>query len=153
MRRTAAPYTLVTGQALTGSLAEIGTAGNARLRVMNADFVTVLVDYTRGGLSVTGTPTLKVEYNMTADTGQNPATITTGWYGVPSLDTSTYTAGAMDQYAVSSTAEPTAAGPFRVAFGPFPGALGNFMRILMADTDGAVPGSVTVSYFEAVTGP
>lgn len=152
MRRTPAPYTLVTGQALTGTLTEIGTAGNARIRVKNADFVSVLVDYTRGG-GGTGTPTLKIECNMTEDSGQNPATITTGWYGVPSQDASTYTLGLMDQYSLASNAEPTVAGPARVMFGPFPGAIGNFMRVLMADTDGATPGTVSVSYFEAVSGP
>jgi hypothetical protein len=120
---------------------------------MNADYVLVLVDYTRNALSVAGTPTLKIECNMTADTGQNPASIPSGWYGVPSQDASTYTAGAMDQYAISSTSEPSAAGPYRVLFGPFPGALGNFLRVLMADFDGVNPGTVTVSYFGAVGGP
>lgn len=144
---------LVTGQALTGTLTEIGTAGNARIRVMNADFITVLVDYTRGGLSATGAPIFKLEFNNTADTGQDPATITTGWYGVPVLDSSTFASGNMEQFAASATAQPTAAGPYRVAFGPFSGASGSFARVLLADVDGAVPGTVTVGYFEAVGGP
>jgi len=152
MRRTPAPYQLVAGQALTGTLTEIGTAGNARIRVLLADYVMVLVDYTRDAGSATGTPVLKAEFNMTADTAQDPATITTGWYGVPSQDASTYTAGAMDQYVISSTSEPSAAGPYRVLFGPFTGALGNFMRVLMADSDAANPGTATISYYEAVGG-
>lgn len=153
MRRSPSPYLLVTGQVLTGTLTEIGAAGNARLRVCTADFVTILVDYTRAGGSATGAPVCKVEYNMTADTGQAPSTITTGWYAVPTQDSSTFTAGNMNQYALSSNAAPSAAGPYRVAFGPFPGALGNFMRVLLADVDGVAPGTATVSFFEASTGP
>lgn len=142
---------LVTGQVLTGTLTEIGTAGNARIRVMNADFITVLVDYTRGGAA--GVPIFKLEFNNTADTGQDPATITSGWYGVPVLDSSTFTAGNMEQFAASATAQPSAAGPYRVAFGPFSGASGSFARVLLADTDAGTPGTATVGYFEAVGGP
>lgn len=144
-------FQLVSGQVLTSTLTEIGTAGNSRIRLGNATGLYLVVDYTRHAGSAAGTCVIRAEVHTAgptdvtdmADTAQLP---NAGWAPVPVLDSASFSSGRMDAFPFEAVLKPSATGTTRRVIGPLDVGHGYFAKVLVADTDGANPGTVTVSW-------
>lgn len=134
---------------LTGSLATVvgtvssdcanATSGAAKLGFTTAAFVRV--SYTRDGGSTTGRPIIAVDVSM--DDPSTAAASVANWQSVMLMDGTSFSSGAVELYAEQQRLNPTASGTtiFGTHLVNTEGA--HWMRVRIADVDGANPGAVT----------
>lgn len=149
MPKVLAPITLrAASLTLTGSLATVvgtvatdnadATSGAIRLGSMVA--MRLACNYARAGGSTTGRPRFSVDLSMDSpDTA--PASVS-NWFPVMLLDNSSFTAGAIDGFAMAVSQGPSVTGTSVSSTPPIDVRGAQWARVRVLDVDGVAPGTI-----------
>lgn len=142
---------------LTGSLATVvgtvstdaanGTSGAASLGSLTS--LRLVCTYARHAGSTTGRPIFVVDVSM--DAPSTAAASVANWVPATLLDSSTFSAGRIDAYAMQVSLAPSATGSTTHGTPPVDVRGARWVRVRIADVDGANPGAVTSLAFGGET--
>ena len=134
---------------LTGSaVVVVGTVSTDEANATSGAFrlgelasMRLVCTYARDAGSTTGRPRFSVEVSMDAPTTA-PASVG-NWFPVTLLDSSTFSSGAIDAFAMSVGLAPSVTGSTTHGSPPFDVRGAQWVRVKVLDVDAAFPGAVT----------
>lgn len=134
---------------LTGSLATVlgtvstdnanATSGAASIGSLAS--LRIVCTYARHASSTTGRPIFEVDLSMDAPT--TAAASVSNWFPATLLDSSTFSAGRIDAYAMQVALAPSVTGSTTQGLPPVDVSGATWIRVRAADVDGANPGAIT----------
>ena len=144
---------------LTGSLAVVvgtvstdaanATTGAVACGAAGLSAIRLSCTYTRDGGSATGRPRFTVDVSM--DARDTAAGSVGNWFPVTLLDSSTFSSGAIDAFAMQVGLAPSATGATTQGTPPVDVRAANWFRVRALDVDAANPGAISALIFGGVT--
>lgn len=144
---------------LTGSLAVVlgtvdsdaanATTGAVACGAAGLSAIRLVCTYARDAGSVTGRPRFAVDVSMDART--TAAASVSNWFPVTLLDSTTFSSGAIDAFAMQVGLAPTAEGSTTQGTPPLDVRAANWFRVRAVDVDGVNCGAITSLAFGGVT--
>lgn len=144
---------------LTGSLAVVlgtvssdaanATTGAVKVGAAGLSAVRLVGTYTRHVSSTTGRPRFALDVSMDA-ASTDPASVA-NFVPVMLLDSSSFSSGAIDAYAMQVGFAPSASGSTTQGTPPFDVRGANWFRVRALDVDAANPGTLSALAFGGVT--
>lgn len=142
---------------LTGSLATVlgtvstdnanGTSGAASIGSLAS--LRLVCTYARHASSTTGRPIFEVDLSMDAPT--TAAASVSNWMPATLLDSSTFSAGRIDAYAMQVSLAPSTTGSTTRGTPPIDVTGANWIRVRVYDVDGTNPGAISALAFGGET--
>ena len=142
---------------LTGSLATVlgtvstdnanATSGAASIGSLAS--LRLVCTYARHASSTTGRPIFEVDLSMDAPT--TAAASVSNWMPVTLLDSSTFSAGRIDAYAMQVSLAPSTTGSTTRGTPPIDVTGANWIRVRVYDVDGTNPGAISALAFGGET--
>jgi len=133
------PASLATVVGTVSTDAANGTSGAVLIGSLSA--LRLVCSYARHGSSTTGRPIFAVDVSMDAPS-TSPASVT-NWCPIALLDTSTFTSGRIDGYAMAYSLAPRGSGTTIHGTPPLDVRGANWIRVRMADVDVTNRGAIT----------
>jgi len=142
---------------LTGSLAvAVGTASTDAANATSGAFalgslrsLRLVCTYALDAGSTTGRPRFSVEISM--DPASTAAASVASWFPVTLLDSTTFSAGAIDAYAMTVGLAPSVTGSTTHGTPPLDVSGARWARVKVLDVDAANPGAITALSFGGET--
>lgn len=142
---------------LTGSLATVvgtvstdnanSTSGAASIGSLAS--LRLVCTYARHASSTTGRPIFEVDISM--DASSTAAASVSNWMPVTLLDSSTFSAGRIDAYAMQVSLAPSATGSTTRGTPPIDVTGANWIRVRVYDVDNINPGAISALAFGGET--